>query len=1589
MRHSGVASSPDENIAWLVDTGASEDLIGQDVVRKNNLKCSTMNPPRKFATAGGIIDVSEKATVDIKELGLTVTPWVADTCPELLSVGKRIQEGFSFFWPKQGQPYLIDSNNKVLKLDVRNNIPFIPAGGVRTSPNAAVAKVIEAMDMTVCVDSIKRKAEDIVVPAVAEGSEEDESGNLGSSEGEEEPPLNPSQRLEHLLTHMPKRKDCDTCQRAKMKAKPRYRGSYRPQVSTWGELVTADHVSGNGFDFAIGDEIGAIVLKDAHTGLVGYYGVKDKTWETTKWAIREFQGTRKIQLLYTDGAPEIARAARSLDILQRTSTPGVPQNNGVAEREVQECIRGLRALLLAAGLPTAFWVHAAETFGFLKNVTENSEGTSAWEKTHGSKFSGLRIPFGSKVYFIPSPTKDVSQGKMEPSAQVGVFAGYALAPGCTWTGDYLVWLLDDFADLSLKRNAVIRSPKLSRPHRTRNVEVPTGAISFPLKAWYEVCNSQVPAETSADGIPLPRSVDQWSQIDTWWVRTNRMPRKYRYSPCLESGGPEIDTLSPWRLTVKMGKDGCAETLVDNWKTAHPVAENAWTGLTIFSTHPTAMEISMRTTVGRKQNFAESGSRMADMYDSRAQTADFDRRTIENKPWDGDTPPIPLDGALDTDFFRGEDGIWRVRSTHADGRGWKVDRNGVRWNKARLRPQRESSRPVDVSVRNWHTRLSQAQKRSFHKRRRIVNGQASDENDDDDAITHPTGGVPVGRSAPPVGSGGVDCEMADDDELGTVQQDSGGVNEHDAQHFDISTPVPSAQGSEHNRTNTELDPVEIPVPDDLNDNPVLTPRDIEDPDKTPVPTPRSQRSDNMSGESGHIRSEPSVDAPVRNKRRKTEVEIPRPPGIIIPQTTSPPQLPGSSGDHIRDNMSPKHESSSSSSESGSSNSSETSGSSSESDSSSSDSHESMRSRSGRGSHHREREYRNTSVYSPVFVARKVSHKERREVPKAQAAMQKEWDNLRNKGCWDESNPRDWHVVRKEAKARGKTVHMGRLVPLCVEKNFELSPDDPARKYKGRVVFQGNMVKDQDYADAEFENLGSSPATMEASKSVDAYGCLEGHGIQTADAEQAYIQADMKGKDTWILIPEEDRPAWWKDRFPYLKMPVVLMKKALYGHPDAGSYWEQKADQQAKAVGFKEIDDWPSTYYHEKLRLMLIIYVDDFKLAGPVENIEKGWSLLSKGIKIGTPEIVDEKGVTYLGCKQRVFKSRDKSGNYRATMEYDMKEFVQSCIDRYVEMAGIGSEPKHYSTPMLPESASESGGVIGICPWCERVPKHNKKTLPDPVDEEFDGFVGSTFAGVAGKIVMKLLWVARICRFDIMKAVTHLASFTSKWEPVHDIKLKRLMGYLAGTKEYCLYGWIGDRMEDLDPCLYADSDFAGCTTTRKSTSGMVHQLTGPNSCFPLMAASRKQNCVSNSTAEAELIATCTAVRNVGLPALNIWDRVLKRKAKLTLYEDNTAMIKMLKNGLSPSMRYLGRTHAVSIAAMKEIIDTKEIEIKYIRSKNMKADIMTKGFSGKLNWDNARRAVLTGERSEFMDENMVCVTEASNVPSFAGIHPKHRFQ
>ena len=102
------------------------------------------------------------------------------------------------------------------------------------------------------------------------------------------------------------------------------------------------------------------------------------------------------------------------------------------------------------------------------------------------------------------------------------------------------------------------------------------------------------------------------------------------------------------------------------------------------------------------------------------------------------------------------------------------------------------------------------------------------------------------------------------------------------------------------------------------------------------------------------------------------------------------------------------------------------------------------------------------------------------------------------------------------------------------------------------------------------------------------------------------------------------------------PVCPLVLALYGHPDAGGYWERHCTERLMQCNFQPIDQssWRSVFWHETLKLLLVVYVDDFKLAGPAENVPKGWDLIGGLRENGEPLIkLEAPGPVgrYLGCQ----------------------------------------------------------------------------------------------------------------------------------------------------------------------------------------------------------------------------------------------------------------------------------------------------------------------------------------------------------------------
>jgi len=102
-------------------------------------------------------------------------------------------------------------------------------------------------------------------------------------------------------------------------------------------------------------------------------------------------------------------------------------------------------------------------------------------------------------------------------------------------------------------------------------------------------------------------------------------------------------------------------------------------------------------------------------------------------------------------------------------------------------------------------------------------------------------------------------------------------------------------------------------------------------------------------------------------------------------------------------------------------------------------------------------------------------------------------------------------------------------------------------------------------------------------------------------------------------------------------------------------------------------------------MLVIYVDDFKMAGPEDAVSEAWAFLRSGddaIQMDDPSCID----SYLGCKHKVrpWARGEKSGRL---IEYDMETSLKQCLQAYRDLSGV-DELQVVSTPFIREDDTDN-------------------------------------------------------------------------------------------------------------------------------------------------------------------------------------------------------------------------------------------------------------------------------------------------------------
>jgi hypothetical protein len=197
---------------------------------------------------------------------------------------------------------------------------------------------------------------------------------------------------------------------------------------------------------------------------------------------------------------------------------------------------------------------------------------------------------------------------------------------------------------------------------------------------------------------------------------------------------------------------------------------------------------------------------------------------------------------------------------------------------------------------------------------------------------------------------------------------------------------------------------------------------------------------------------------------------------------------------------------------------------------------------------------------------------------------------------------------------------------------------------------------------------------------------------------------------------------------------------------------------------------------------------------------------------------------------------------------------------------------------------------------------------------------------------LLYLATNTRPDIAVSTSILARKVNNPSEADWTETKRVFKYLNYTKDKRLK--LGDTLQwnDIQLTGYADADWGGDSTERKSNSGCIFKYLGA----PIVWASRKQTLVALSSTEAEYISLSEAAQEAVCLRRLLTDFNQQIIGPTVIYEDNQSCIKLLQDERSS---HRTKHIATKYHFVRDLFKSGEIDVKYCPSETMTADILTK--------------------------------------------------
>ncbi|KAJ9564628.1 hypothetical protein OSB04_000594 [Centaurea solstitialis] len=481
--------------------------------------------------------------------------------------------------------------------------------------------------------------------------------------------------------------------------------------------------------------------------------------------------------------------------------------------------------------------------------------------------------------------------------------------------------------------------------------------------------------------------------------------------------------------------------------------------------------------------------------------------------------------------------------------------------------------------------------------------------------------------------------------------------------------------------------------------------------------------------------------------------------------------------------------------------------------------------------------------------------------------------------------DWVTAMQEELNQFERLGVWRLVPRPANKTIidlkwifknKKDEDGIVTRNKARLVAKG--FKQQ--AGIDYDETFAPVARIEAIRIFLAYAAHKNFTVYQMDVKTAFLNGELK-EEVYVTQPEG-----FVDRTK--PNHVYILDKALYGLKQAPRAWYDHLSNALLDNGFYKGKIDPTLFIKTEGDdiLLVQIYVDDI-IFGSTNSGMCTWfsDLMTTRFEMSMLRELS----FFLGLQ--VIQKPDG-------ILINQSKYIGDLLKRF-----------HMATSSVAKTPMASGTLIGADPKGK------------PVDQK-------TYRAIIGS----LLYLTA-SRPDIMFATCFCARFQANPKESHMMAVKRILRYLKGTPNRGL--WY-PKESGFELVAFSDADHGGCQLDRKSTSGNVQFLGDKLVSW----GSKKQHCVSTSTAEAEYVAAASCCSQV------LWMRTQLRDYgynfnHIPIYCDSKSAIAITCNPVQHT-----RTKHIDIRYhfIKDHVERGTIELYFVNTEYQLADLFTKPLDEK---------------------------------------------